>query len=267
MGSNAIDRTSYEDFLRAFPAYLAANRPVVVEAPPELMARSWEDESIVDLLGEQPLPVMTLEGGLFGGRNERGRKEVQVATYLELLRRDPSRYFLPATSVTPYPRLAEAIGMPAPLRAALGADPEATNYWLCGRGPLAALHFDPLENLNVQLRGRKRFVLFPPGLPEIAPRSPFTFAGHYARHASLDEMPSAARAAAERAQVEFVLQAGEMLYLPFAWWHQVQSLDEVNSNANYWWMAGRPKLLAHPRQVFSAALTKAYRIVRGIAVV
>ena len=38
---------------------------------------------------------------------------------------------------------------------------------------------------------------------------------------------------------DFVLEAGEVLYLPPGWWHYVESLSD-SINVNYWWWSPAP---------------------------
>jgi lysine-specific demethylase 8 len=100
------------------------------------------------------------------------------------------------------------------------------------------LHRDFSENLIGQLDGVKQFVLYPPEeahrLYAFPRRSPVpTFC-------QVDgEAPDPVRfprcADARRAVV--TLRAGEMLFLPSRWWHQVRSV-EPSLSINFWWAAG-----------------------------
>jgi ribosomal protein L16 Arg81 hydroxylase len=44
------------------------------------------------------------------------------------------------------------------------------------------------------------------------------------------------------------LQAGDALYLPAYWWHQVHSLGTENVNLNCWWLPSGRKQLRHCNQ-------------------
>jgi ribosomal protein L16 Arg81 hydroxylase len=48
--------------------------------------------------------------------------------------------------------------------------------------------------------------------------------------------------------VRIELQAGEVLYIPAYWWHQVQSLGEENVNLNFWWFPSLKKQLGNWNQ-------------------
>lgn len=47
----------------------------------------------------------------------------------------------------------------------------AANLWVSYHGVFTQSHFDELENFNISLQGRKRFILFPPGRRDYYPRS------------------------------------------------------------------------------------------------
>jgi hypothetical protein len=115
----------------------------------------------------------------------------------------------------------------------------APNIWI-GNAVKVQTHFDLKQNVACVAAGRRRFTLFPPAqLPNlyIGPLD-FTPAGTPVSMVSLDnpdfERYPRFREALESAEVA-ELAAGDALYIPYAWWHQVQSLDSFNILVNYWW--------------------------------
>ena len=141
----------------------------------------------------------------------------------------------------------------------------SVNFWLGDGGLRSALHYDPHDNLLVQLRGAKTLLLLPPSVSEgfglFAPyaerRYAFddgVFSGTYAtgdapieNHATVDVFASddddddddEAAAAAPDAALRSALRehaliarlrAGEALFLPALWSHAVQSHVEGGSS-------------------------------------
>jgi hypothetical protein len=101
--------------------------------------------------------------------------------------------------------------------------------WIGQHGQATALHYDAMDNLNAVVRGGKRFTLFSPedtGLlyhcPLDAPRPGAYYSLVDPRAPDLQRYPRFADAA----PVEVALAAGEMLFLPAFWWHQVESVGE-----------------------------------------
>lgn len=119
--------------------------------------------------------------------------------------------------------------------------PERTRarVWI-GNAVTVAPHFDVADNLACVVAGRRRFILFPPdqtanlypGPMDITPANvPISMV-------SLDE-PEFERFPRYREALDsaFVaeLEPGDAVYIPYLWWHGVQSLSRFNVLMNYWW--------------------------------
>jgi len=117
--------------------------------------------------------------------------------------------------------------------------PHRHQLWM-GRGlKINPLHQDPYDNLLLMIAGTKRFTLFAPSqrwwLYPVFPAG-----GHESsrmndiRDIDSDEFPCFKYAHS----VEVTLHAGDVLLLPYGWWHQVQTEGEFNLAVNYWWTRG-----------------------------
>jgi len=101
-------------------------------------------------------------------------------------------------------------------------------------------HFDLFQNIACVIGGRRRFTLFPPeqaGNLYLGPID-FTPSGVPVSMVPLHE-PDLARfprfaTALEHAQ-SAELNPGDALYIPYGWWHHVESLTPFNALVNYWW--------------------------------
>jgi len=111
--------------------------------------------------------------------------------------------------------------------------------WI-GNAITVAPHFDTYENIACVACGKRRFVLFPPeqvanlyvGPFEVAPQGvPISLVD--VRKPDLAQFPryQEALAAAQFADLE----AGDAIYIPYMWWHGVQSISSFNVLVNYWW--------------------------------
>ncbi|HEY1606699.1 MAG TPA: cupin-like domain-containing protein [Allosphingosinicella sp.] len=108
-----------------------------------------------------------------------------------------------------------------------------------------ATHYDLKENIGMVVGGRRRFTLFPPeqlvnlyvGPLELTPAgTPISLVD--LDHPDLDRFPRFAEAAATAQSA--MLEPGDAIYIPFHWWHGVDSLGEVNLFVNYWWNDAPP---------------------------
>lgn len=132
-------------------------------------------------------------------------------------------------------------GMQLENRLEPGFMPENINprLWL-GNHITVAAHYDPSENLACCVAGSRRFTLFPPEEVVNLYVGPFepTPAGAVISMVDFDhpdyEKHPRFRVAEEAAMV-VDLEPGDVIYIPYLWWHHVRSLDKVNGLINYWW--------------------------------
>jgi hypothetical protein len=101
-------------------------------------------------------------------------------------------------------------------------------------------HFDLYENIACVVGGRRRFTLFPPEQVTNLYLGPIDFTPSGAPVSMVPlHAPDLARfprfAEAMRHAVSAELAAGDALYIPYAWWHHVESLTSFNVLVNYWW--------------------------------
>ncbi len=108
-------------------------------------------------------------------------------------------------------------------------------------------------------------MLCPPGEIDKLYPYPFSYECNYISQVDVTA-PDLARfpgyAHAERSLVE--LGPGEMLFIPFFWWHAVWGIDQ-NVSVNYWWIPDRAERLRHPQQVATGLGGLMYRGLRGVA--
>lgn len=108
-------------------------------------------------------------------------------------------------------------------------------------------HFDLSSNIACVVGGRRRFTLFAPGqLPNlyVGPFD-FTLSGPPVsmvplKDPDLRRYPRFAEALKHALHAE--LEPGDALYIPYGWWHHVESLAPFNVLVNYWWNDARPAL-------------------------
>jgi len=129
--------------------------------------------------------------------------------------------------------------------------------WI-GNAITVATHYDRMENVGIVMTGRRRFTVFPPeqignlypGPFELTPSGvPISLVDVAAP--DLDRYPRFADAMAAAQTAE--LEPGDAIYLPFHWWHGVESLEPVNAFVNYWWNPA-PAHLGSPDDALLAAL-------------
>jgi hypothetical protein len=113
--------------------------------------------------------------------------------------------------------------------------------WL-GHPSNVSSHYDSLDNLACVVAGTRRVTLFPPEVTHRLYMGPidFTMAGQPVSLAAAagedDERYPLFRGVRNEALVA-ELQAGDAIYIPKLWWHQVEATSPFNVLVNYWWDA------------------------------
>lgn len=111
--------------------------------------------------------------------------------------------------------------------------------WI-GNAVKVQTHYDYSHNVACVVAGRRRFTLFPPDQLENLYVGPWdiTLAGVPVSMVRL-ENPDLARYPRFRIALQHARAAdlgpGDALYIPYAWWHHVESLTPFNVLVNYWW--------------------------------
>ena len=209
-------------------------------------------------LVQSPLRAQSMMRGGGGGANASTRNEGTAKFYIEYV-----------DLLTLGAHAAEELREPPWLRELELTD---IKLWLGGgcASARAKIHFDPEENLMVQLAGRKTFVLFHPrdvralhfnplGLREASLR--FSFEQGFTRDHPSSAMkritvnfapvnisaPDYARfpKLKEATPIACTIDAGDVLYVPSFWWHEVISEARAgtpNLAVNFWYKARRARL-------------------------
>ena len=120
----------------------------------------------------------------------------------------------------------------------------APRIWI-GNAVKIQTHYDFSNNIACVLAGRRRFTLFPPEqLPNVYPAPlDITLAGVPVsmvplQNPDFERYPRFRQALAAAKVIE--LEAGDALFIPYGWWHHVESLLPFNVLVNYWWTDSAP---------------------------
>ena len=119
-------------------------------------------------------------------------------------------------------------------------------------------HYDLTSNIACVVAGRRRFTLFPPEQVTNLYVGPleFTLAGTPVSMVKLDapdfERYPRFRDALANAQVA-ELGPGDAIYIPYMWWHHVETLAAFNVLVNYWW-AETPRWMGSPFEAMVHAM-------------
>jgi hypothetical protein len=136
-------------------------------------------------------------------------------------------------------------------------------FWCGVLGSSSGLHYDDTPNCNMQVAGEKRFVLFPPRSGWRLGRLPRKTHYRFDPNASIGDQPPGTE---RLSGWETILRAGECIYIPAGWPHQVTTVSSWAMNVNFFWPLPPLQGLAHPSmwsmllQKHTARLRKAMKL-------
>jgi hypothetical protein len=267
MSSAACDVLSYRDFGHFHERYYLRNRPVVIrgirEARP-FKIYDWSADYFAHVMGDKVVPVLTTTTGFLS--YERNVTPMKFAEFVaRSFGKNPDSdiryYFKNPTTLLPqgHDDTDQIAGLASYIAKAVTG-----NLWISGSGLTVGLHFDAAENFNFQLRGRKAFWLYPPGVRSYYPLPMFSQTAHISGvfrnglNPDLSVFPRFAPSKGMRVELE----AGDVLYLPAYWWHQVESLGDENVNLNFWWIPALRKQLPNWNQALRGHFQLAIRLLK-----
>lgn len=120
-----------------------------------------------------------------------------------------------------------------------------TYFWVGPAGTLSPFHTDALDNIFFQICGTKKIVLVPPEASQVLKpkkgvsyslRAYFNFSQVLTNTTDLKFDDLEDQKCLERngfKPLEFVLNAGDILFIPRNWWHMVESLSPSISMSNW----------------------------------
>jgi hypothetical protein len=118
-------------------------------------------------------------------------------------------------------------------------------FFMGPRGAFTQLHYDRALNLHAMIAGRKRWQLYGPDHGDRL--RPARYESTWSVLSQHDLAPEGGTPeqlpGGVRPDYDFVLEAGEVLYVPYGWWHRVDTLAPSIAT-NFWWWSW-PLLLEH----------------------
>ncbi|OCK90645.1 Clavaminate synthase-like protein [Cenococcum geophilum 1.58] len=285
LNSGSIDELREEPSPLEFMRYVARNLPFVIRkgASSWAAAKEWNAKYLADVMGEQLVNVAITPHGnadsvvelednslIFVKPYETEEPFSKVIQKIQDQERNPSSQEPTRYAQTQndnlrneYIPLFSDLPKDVPFaRIALQKFPDAINFWLGNSHSTTALHKDNYENIYVQVRGRKHFVLLPPVESacineQLIPAATYTPRPSPEALNDLvvcldepeenvpfatwdpdlpDQRPTPFSKCSRSLRV--TLEEGDMLYLPALWYHKVSqscSSEGICCAVNYWY--------------------------------
>jgi hypothetical protein len=209
--------------------------------------KKWSNDYLVEVCGNNAVPVETYTPSFFQDynyaldNNFSSPPEMKFKDYIDIISRnqkdDLSYYMAQVDFQKFFPDLTKDIIYPEYFT----RKPMIILFWFGFSNKTSAsvtgLHFDVFHNIFVQIRGRKRFLLFPPldYLSFYPPLDSSLYSPGFSKvdpdNPDFESFPNFPW----QEKREVTLEAGEILYLPPFWWHHVKAVDE-NISLSFWYL-------------------------------
>jgi ribosomal protein L16 Arg81 hydroxylase len=248
MQTNTLSSETVEHVTRnEFHAGLLARKlPVVIKdgLADWKAVQTWSPDYLASVLGDRPVRVAVAAGHKYDYNATNSsfdqltqfRKDTMPFSAFAAKVQKPGpageHYYLMQRPIRDdFPELLPDIRIPAWIE---GRKMEI-NLWMGSQGNVTQMHYDRSENFLAEVHGRKHVRLFDPGQTELLYPYPRDSVMYYLSYVDCDNPDFERYPEFRKARpLEFVLEPGELLYLPAGWWHQVRSLD-VAISVNFWW--------------------------------
>ncbi len=257
--NTAIDVLQVSDLGRFHQEYLLRNRPVLIRGLKDrypIKIFDWSAEYFDRVLGDTKVPVLATKQAFFsyeGDEQQMPFREFSARSFGNNPDQGIHYFFKNSTKVLPdgHDDADKITELASYLQRSV-----MRKLWMSRGGLTSGLHFDAAENFNFQLRGHKIFTLYPPGVRAYYPLPMFSQTAHISgvyRDGPGSDLSRFPRFDRQRG-IDIEVRAGEVLYVPVYWWHQVESLGDENVNLNFWWLPSMKKQLLNWNQALRGHL-------------
>eukprot|EP01059_Diplonema_ambulator_P026653 TRINITY_DN44034_c0_g1_i1.p1 TRINITY_DN44034_c0_g1~~TRINITY_DN44034_c0_g1_i1.p1 ORF type:complete len:321 (+),score=65.09 TRINITY_DN44034_c0_g1_i1:112-1074(+) len=228
-----MDGMGFDDYVKSAQPFVLANSRIKCTGE-----REWSLEMINELAGDDVVGVETSTSNTFYSNEGLKKVRMSVGEFLKEFVKEGRTVdlYLAEENIKEFPKLVKEV---VPPEFAEFNNLDKTQLWIGAGGQTSPLHHDQWDNLLCQIRGSRTLTLFDPF--QTSYLYPKTGSNRY--FSQIDpSKPDLAKfpAYANAKPVTVTLNAGEILFIPAHWWHQVHHGPSVNIAVNFWYI---PSLL------------------------
>ncbi len=238
-----IKNPSQKEFLELWKQY----QPFLIDGVAEHWnaCKNWSHDYLLKTCGNNTIPVEFhnqnfLDGSNYVLKDNYDWQDMKFEEYIDIIsdskKENELEYYMAQLDFEKhFPELIGDINYPEYF-----SRKPSINFWFGFSGKkfasVSTLHFDPEHNLFVQIRGRKRILLFPPS-NYLSFYPPLENSGSHAHFSKVNPINPNLELYPKfpwQEKREVILQSGEMLYIPPLWWHHVTAIEE-NISLSFWY--------------------------------
>lgn len=230
---DVIDTPPFKVFIKD---YYSKHKPVVLKKGidhwPAL--KKWTPQYFADKFGDIEIEVQfnRESDALFERNSDKYRKNMRMDEFVDLIENggDSNNYYMTANNTQKNIDAIKAafkdvrnFGKGKGYRSMVKDDPTfSTYFWMGPKGVFTPLHHDLTNNMLVQIYGSKKVTLIP------AWQVPWVYNDmHVYSEVGFPKYDLKTHPLMQHiTPIEIILEAGDALFIPIAWWHCVDGLDK-----------------------------------------
>lgn len=233
-----IERVESPSLIKFQEQYLQHQKPVIItncmDFWPAMSSRRWSISYMQNVAGLRTVPV---EVGDKYTSETWTQTLMTVNAFIEkyITKKIQTGYLAQHQLFDQIPELKKDIFVPDYCYLSETEDdaPVLMNAWFGPKGTVSPLHHDPYQNLLAQVMGSKYIRLYDRNSPFMYVNSDSILDNTSQvdlEDIDFDEFPRFQ----ENTYYECILNEGEMLFIPFKWWHFVKSMS-TSFSVSFWW--------------------------------
>lgn len=229
-GFGTIERIPAPPFKRFVKDYISKNRPVILTGAMENWKpyNKWSLDYFRQTHGEDIIGIQDgRESDPYFEQNQKFyRKEVRFSDFLDRLEATTSSndFYMTAGNMDSHKGVLATIFQDAEeinIRNEYFKFPATGSLWIGPKGTITPLHIDMINNFFCQIVGRKRVRLVPSWNMPWVYNEYHVYSDVDLLNIDLEKFPEFGNATV----YDFVVEPGEVLFIPVGWWHHLVSLD------------------------------------------
>jgi hypothetical protein len=237
-----IENPSYDEFYRN---YVLKNKPVIITGVADKWdaLSKWNIDYLRSSSEDMNVDIVVSKGQSTISNQEKGwqthRKLTmgfkEFLTTIEDTEHLKRYYYLQYQKFDKFPHLLNDFEVPS----FIPSHDINTRIWIGSGKNITPVHHDTQSNILTQVRGHKKFTLFPPSESQAMYPFPFRSKNRALSPINLQEPDYEKYPKFKDAHpIVGYLEPGEMIFQPVFWWHQVETLSEdLTISVTFMWKA------------------------------
>ena len=228
-----IERIPIPPFQEFIIKYLSKSRPVILQgAINNWKAKDWDFDYLKKTVGNKMIEIQDKRESNKNFEPEKGlhNAPIKFSDFIDRITSVDSSNdaYLTAYNTKQFRESIKSlfddlgnIGQNGDSYVAADAIKDSCHLWIGPKGTITPLHCDEMNIIFTQIKGSKRYMMYPPSQSAYVYDTNYVYSDVNVLDLDQNLHPEFNKALG----IEFVINEGEVLFIPAYWWHHVTSLE------------------------------------------